>query len=141
MKFIQVTGLTILLVVLQVTYGQQSMISKEQLQEMFDSISESTDWDMSGDMLWGYFFADADKAILERVAPILEEMGYSVNSIFLSDTEFEDEPDLWWLHVEKIETHSVDSLDKTNLAFYEFAEKHGLDTYDGMDVGPVAHAD
>ena len=141
MNPLRLAGLTILLLVLEVSFGQESMISKGQLQDMFDSISESTDWDMSGDMLWGYFFTDSDKSALEQAAPILEEMGYSVKSIYLSDKESEDEPDLWWLHVEKVEAHSVDSLNATNLVFYEFAEKHGIDSYDGMDVGLVATAD
>ena len=141
MNLLRIAGLTTLLLLLEVSFGQGSMISKSQLQDMFDSISESTDWDMSGDMLWGYFFTDSDKSALEQVAPILDEMGYSVKSIYQSDKESEDEPDLWWLHVEKVETHSVGSLNATNLAFYEFAEKHGIDSYDGMDVGPAATPD
>ena len=117
------------------------MIPKHKLQDMFDSISESTDWDMSGDMLWGYFFTNSDRSALEQVAPILDEMGYSVKSIYLSDKDSEDESDLWWLHVEKVETHSVDSLYATNLVLHEFAEQHGIDSYDGMDVGPVESPD
>ena len=140
MNLLRFAGLTILLVVLESSYGQESMISKEQLQDMFDSMSEKTNWDMSGDMLWSYFFTDAEKSTLESAAPVLEEMGYSVRSIYLSDKESEDDPDLWWLHVEKVETHSVDSLDKINLIFYEFAETYGLDSYDGMDVGPATAA-
>ena len=110
------------------------------LQGMFDSISENTDWDMSGDMLWGYFFTDSDRSNLEQAAPLLAEMGYTVNSIYLADKETAGELDLWWLHVEKIETHSVDSLGKTNLILYDFAKEHRLDSYDGMDVGPIAGA-
>lgn len=141
MNLPRLAALTILLLQLEITLGDESMISKDQLQDMFDSISESTDWDMSGDMLWGYFFTDSDRSALEEVAPILVEMGYSVNAIFLSEKESADEPDLWWLHMEKVETHSVDSLNATNLELYEFAEKHGIDSYDGMDVGPVATLD
>ena len=139
MNLLRLSALTILLLQSGLSFGQASTISKDQLQAMFDSISEGTDWDMSSDMLWGYFFTDSEKSALEQAAPILDEMGYSVKSIYLSDKKSEDKPDLWWLHVEKIETHSVDSLNSTNLMFYEFAEKHGLDSYDGMDVGPVAN--
>lgn len=140
MSVLRLAGLALLLL-LQVCYGQGSMISKGQIQEMFESVSESTDWDISGDMLWGYFFTDSDKSALEKAAPILDQMGYSVKSIYLADKESEDEPDLWWLHVEKVETHSVDTLDATNQMFYEFAERHGIDSYDGMDVGPVTTPD
>ena len=34
-------------------------------------------------------------------------------------------------------SHSVDSLFARNEQLYEFASEHGLDSYDGMDVGPV----
>src|SRR5262245_44562354 len=43
-----------------------------------------------------------------------------------------------FLHVEKTETHSPESLNARNMEFYEFAYKHSLDSYDGMDVGPIA---
>jgi len=141
MKNLRIVGLAMLLLFPEMLYGQEKMISKEQLQEMFDSMTEQTDWDMLGEMVWGYFFTDSEKPVLEKVAPILEEMGYSVVSIYLSDKDSEDEADLWWLHSEKIEAHSVESLHRTNLEFYKFAEAHGLDSYDGMDVGPVSAND
>ena len=130
-----------ILMALEIASAQQYMISKEELQEMFDAIAENPDWDLSGEMLWGYFFTDSDKSALERVAPVLEDMGYFVNAIYLSDKESEDDPDLWWLHIEKAEIHTVDSLHKTNQVFYELARKYGLDSYDGMDVGRLAPSD
>ncbi len=130
-------GLLVALLLLHVACEEESTMTDWEVPEMFDSISENTDWDMSGDMLWGYFFTDSDKSALERAAPALEDMGYLVRSVYLSDKESADEPDLWWLHVEKVETHSVESLEETNLMLYEFAKKHDLDSYDGMDVGPV----
>jgi hypothetical protein len=41
------------------------------------------------------------------------------------------------LHVEKVETHTVDSLDARNGELDALASKHDLQSYDGMDVGPV----
>ena len=38
---------------------------------------------------------------------------------------------------EKIEIHNSQSLNKTNDEFYILAHQNGLDSYDGMDVGPV----
>jgi hypothetical protein len=137
-KSLNIVALTILLLVLQAGCGKETPMIDWELQEMFDTISENTDWDMSGDMLWGYFFTDTDRSDLERAAPFLEEMGYSFGSIYLADKETPNDPDFWWLHVEKIETHSVESLDRTNLILYEFAKRHDLDSYDGMDVGPIS---
>lgn len=112
-------------------------ITIAQLEDMFNNISAKTDLDMNGPMLWGYFFTHHEKNKLEQAKIQLEDQGYRYVDIFLADKDETTEPDLWFLHVEKIETHSPESLDKRNDEFYIFAEKFGLDSYDGMDVGPV----
>jgi hypothetical protein len=119
---------------------EQHMISREQLQEMFDSMSQTPGWDMSKDMLWGYFFTHSSKAPLERAAKLLAAEGYTVVDIYLADKESDNDPDLWWLHVEKVEKHTVASLDARNHLLYRFADEQHLDSYDGMDVGPVQRA-
>ena len=112
-----------------------SLITRDQLQEMFDSMSGR--WDVSKPLLWGYFFTNSSREPLERVAKALEARGYRFVDIHLGEKDVSSDPDLWWLHVEKIEVHSVDSLDRRNHEFYRLAESLGLDSYDGMDVGPV----
>ena len=114
-------------------------ITIEQLHEMFENIEKDTDWNISGDMLWGYFFTHNEPQLLENVADLLEKQGYKKVSIYLSDKEESDEPDQFWLHIEKIETHTPESLDARNDEFYIFANKHNIDSYDGMDIGPVEH--
>ena len=114
-------------------------ITLEQLQEMFENIKKDTDWNISGDMLWGYFFTHNELQLLENVAELLEKQGYKKVSIYLSDKEEADEQEQFWLHIEKIETHTPESLDARNDEFYIFANKHNIDSYDGMDVGPVEH--
>jgi hypothetical protein len=121
-----------------ITSGQgRKMITREQLVEMFEGIGKDTTWDMSQPMVWGYFFTDPERTKLEKVAPILEKQGYRFVEVFLSDKEDPSEPDLWWLHVERIEVHTPDTLNERNQALYEFAADHRLASYDGMDVGPV----
>ncbi|MEO8002749.1 MAG: ribonuclease E inhibitor RraB [Arenimonas sp.] len=115
----------------------KSMITKDQLQEMFADMAQKTKWDMSKDMLWGYFFTDESKSELQSVVPLLTAQGYRFVDIYLSDKDDPSDPDVWWLHVEKVETHSPGSLHKRNQELYRFAEEHALDSYDGMDVGPV----
>lgn len=114
------------------------MITKDQLQEMFDDMAQKSKWDISKDMLWGYFFTDESKKELESVVPLLTAKGYRFVDIYLSDKEDPSDPDVWWLHVEKVETHSPDTLNLRNQELYRFADEHALDSYDGMDVGPVA---
>jgi hypothetical protein len=116
---------------------ERFLITKDSLVEMFENIAETTDWDMSGPMLWGYFFTHGSKGTLERVAPILESQGYRLVDIHVGDKDSPEDPDLWWLHVERVETHTPDSLNDRNRLLYQFADEHGVDTYDGMDVGPA----
>lgn len=111
--------------------------SREALTSMYANISKKTTWDMSKDMLWGYFFTNRSRAPLDMAAKDLSRAGYRVVEVYLSDKEDSTAPDLWWLHVERIETHSIDSLLKRNAELVEFAKAHHLVSYDGMDVGPV----
>ena len=115
----------------------RNVITREQLVEMFESIADGGKWDMSRPMLWGYFFTDPDRASLERVVPLLEKQGYRFVEIFLSEKEDPSDSDLWWLHIEKVEVHTPDTLNARNQVLYAFADEHGLASYDGMDVGPV----
>ena len=113
-----------------------SRISRALLQAMFDNISAKTDWDMTGDMLWGYFFTDPDKSALERASEKLQKLGYRLVKIIQPEDEGTPLP-YFFLHVEKVETHTVDSLERRNAELEAFARANALDTYDGMDVGPV----
>jgi len=113
------------------------VITIEQLDEMFDGIKQNGQWDLSKPLLWGYFFTDSDPHKLEAVIPALQDKGYKIVGIFQAEKESEDEPDLFFLHVERVELHNSTSLDLRNDELYIFAHQKGLDSYDGMDVGPV----
>jgi hypothetical protein len=112
-------------------------ISLESLESMFNNIQKETEWDISKDLLWGYFFTHSEPKKLEEASLILESRGYKVVDIYLSDKDDKNEPDLFWLHVSKVEIHTPKTLDEQNNEFYIFAHDFGLDSYDGMDVGPI----
>src|SRR6266567_263717 len=111
------------------------MISRDQLQEMFDAMRGKAKWNIDDVCLWGYFFTDHDRERLLASAPALERMGYKVVGL-LGPTPEDDDQSLLLLHVEREERHTVDSLDARNRELYRFAEEFGLESYDGMDVGP-----
>jgi len=113
------------------------MIPKSELIEMFAAIAEQTDWDMTGEMRWGYFFTDDDQAKLEACCDRLCEMGYE--RVDLMDGDEVDDP--LTLHVEKIEIHTPESLDLRNQELAKFAREMGVTSYDGMDVGPINDED
>jgi hypothetical protein len=112
------------------------MIELADLEQMFANIAKKTPWDMSRPMLWGYFFTDPSREKLEAVVPELEAGGYRLVEIFVPDPD-EGAEEYFFLHVEKEEIHSPASLHARNSELYAFAERHELDSYDGMDVGPI----
>ncbi|MYN18443.1 ribonuclease E inhibitor RraB [Rugamonas sp. FT107W] len=112
------------------------MITKEDMVELFADMKQNAPWDSSKPLLWGYFFADPTKSKLEGASAQLKAKGYQVVGIYDSKPEAET-PALWWLHVEKVEKHTADTLHARNQEFYKFAEEHQLESYDGMDVGPA----
>lgn len=113
------------------------MITKEDMVGLFADMKQNAPWDIAKPLLWGYFFANADKARLEAAAAALQAKGYQFVGIYDSKPEAGN-PALWWLHIEKVEKHTVDTLHVRNQEFYKFAEEHQLESYDGMDVGPAA---
>jgi len=112
------------------------MITLEQLEEMFAGIAQGPGWDMDGLMLWGYFFTDESREKLAGLVPGLEQQGFRFVDLFEPELDEGEEP-YWFLHVEKEEAHSPQSLHARNAEFYALAEEHDLLSYDGMDVGPI----
>jgi Regulator of ribonuclease activity B len=110
----------------------KTMITLQQLNEMFAQIRANTTWDVGGEMLWGYFFTDPDPKKLELAAQHLIQKGFRFVSIHETD-----EKDTHFLHVERVERHSPQTLHNRNTEFYRLAEEFDLASYDGMDVGPV----
>jgi hypothetical protein len=114
------------------------MIERDLLEDIFNQLHASG-VDTDRELLWGYFFAHDDFTTLQQVIPILTAQGYRYVDIFEPETEDDAEPEVpvFFLHVEKAETHTIESLEARNAELDAFALEHGLDSYDGMDVGNV----
>nr|KNY38446.1 hypothetical protein AKG93_25165 [Vibrio harveyi] len=113
------------------------VITVDQLEEMFENIRQNTSWTLSKPMLWGYFFTHNEPTKLNEVSLKLEQQGYTVVGIYQADKARQTDEDIFILHVEKVEIHDVSSLDKRNDDLYLFANLENIDSYDGMDIGPV----
>ena len=112
------------------------MIPIDQLEEMFQDIRGAGRWNMEEPMLWGYFFTDASSEKLQSVVPLLEQAGYRCVNLFEPELDEGVEP-YFFLHVEREEVHTVQSLFERSTQLEDFAERHELATYDGMDVGRI----
>ena len=112
------------------------MIDLDQIKAMFANVTEGAGWDLSQPMEWGYFFTDRKRAKLEAALRDLQKDGFTFVDIFIPQLE-KDEEDYFFLHVVKVGVHTPETLFAQNALLYALAEKHGLDSYDGMDVGPI----
>ena len=108
------------------------MIELGMLEDMFSGMRAKTKWNVDGPMLWGYFFTDRSTEKLERAATYLTAQGYRLVGIHETDDR-----STRVLHVERGEAHTPQTLFERNEALYKLASEFGLDSYDGMDVGPV----
>lgn len=128
--------LTIVAILLGAAAPDDKRITQQQMERLFLNMRISTPWDTNAPLLWGYFFTDPDTSKLERAAEKLGRDGYRVVAI----RQAKNRP-TQFLHVERLEHHTPDSLHRRNLEFYALAESLGLESYDGMDVGPPPPAD
>lgn len=114
------------------SHNKKGMITLQDLEDMFANMRAKTKWDVDGEMLWGYFFTDTDPKKLERVVQPLTNAGCHFVSIYETDDK-----STHFLHVERVEKHTPQTLHARNAEFYKLADEYGLESYDGMDVGPV----
>jgi len=107
------------------------MIELQMLEDMFSNMRTKTKWDVDDPMLWGYFFTDPKEEKLQRAATELTAQDYDFVRIYSTDdgtTRF--------LHVERLEVHTPETLFARNKQLDTLAKEFGLESYDGMDVGP-----
>ncbi|MGE9312608.1 ribonuclease E inhibitor RraB [Niabella sp. CJ426] len=113
------------------TSGQktvQNEISLETIQSLFDRMqSQGINTDTL--LLYGYFFNAKNKADLQNAVSSLKELNLRYVNVYPADSS-----DLWWLHMERIETNSPQSLFDFNKKLYSIANRYHI-VYDGYDVG------
>lgn len=113
------------------------MITKDSIIDIFSEIKKTGKWDVSKPLLYGYFFIDKDIQKLNKAKSELEKLGYAYVDIFKADTDDLNSDTYFYLHVQKKEIHTIESLDKRNSELYLFATNHHLDSYDGFDIGEI----
>ena len=106
------------------------MISREQVEEMFENMRTRSSWDVNGVLLWGYFFTAKETTCLERASEYLAGDGYRCMPLYKAI-----DGATIVLHVERTESHTPETLHLRNCELESLAREFGLDSYDGMDVG------
>ena len=132
------TGLAVCLVLYLLQKGSSelsqssSQSDSKRFSKTFNYLRKEANWDFSKEMLWGYFFTDPDRSKLESFAQLLEKKGYKTVQVYPMDAG-----DHWWLHVERIETHTANSFSSRQQELSELSESAEIEAYDGWDVGEV----
>jgi len=89
-------------------------------------------WIVDDKLLWGYFFIDKSKNKLEKLAEGLAHEGYIIVRVALTNDK------RTYLSLgEKMEHHNPQTMNDRNSKFNKLAEKYEIESYDGMDVGPL----
>ena len=100
-------------------------------QGVFDAIEHNSKWKMNSNMLYGYYFKNPHRFPLEALSFILRLGGHRVVDIHQSEKSH-----LYWLHVEKIEIHNLDTISIKDVRLQRMGNLFLQSDYDGWDVGP-----
>jgi regulator of RNase E activity RraB len=110
----------------------------EGIREIFNTARTEDGWNPEEEMLYSYFFVDTDVDKLEKLGLELEKQGYDFLDIFeLADEKTDEATGEYLLHIDKIETHTPESLAQRNVEFQTLANQHEISSYDGWEFGEV----
>ena len=114
----------------------------EGINEIFNKARTEDNWNTGEDMLYSYYFVDTDVDKLEKLGLKLEADGYDFLDIFeLGDEETDESTGEYLLHIDKVETHTPESLAQRNVEFQTLANEHEIASYDGWEFGEVGDYD
>ena len=114
----------------------------EGIKEIFATAQTEDKWNTGEEMLYSYYFVDTDVEKLEKLGLKLEADGYDFIDIFeLGDEETDESTGEYLLHIDKVETHTPESLAQRNVEFQNLANEHEIASYDGWEFGEVGDYD
>jgi hypothetical protein len=114
-----------------IAWADGPKITRADLEPIFTRMRQGG-WNVDGPLLWSYFFASKQGAALGEVRRELETQGY----VFVTSSSHRNGVTL--LQMDRIETHTVASLDLRNREFYVLAARHPGVEYDGMEAGRLS---
>jgi len=131
MRLVILCCLVLATVAVTIAFSVQRRERREIDATVFDAMRKNP-WDLNGDLLWGFFFTNDSRGVLEITAKALEIVGYKIVAIYQ-----DEQKKFWWLHVERVERLTLDSMASRNVRLIWFAKLFGGSVYDGWDVGQV----
>ena len=112
------------------------------INEIFDAARTEDKWNTDEEMLYSFYFVDEDVDKLEKLGDELEKRGYDFIDIFeLADEKTDEATGEYLLHIDKVETHTPESLAQRNVEFQNLANEYEIASYDGWEFGEVGEYD
>ena len=106
------------------------------IKEIFDEAKAEDNWDMSEPMLFSFYFVDKSVEKLEKLGLKLESDGYDFVDVFeLGDEATDESTGEYLLHIDRVETHTPESLAQRNVEFQRLADEYEIAVYDGWEFG------
>jgi len=110
----------------------------EGIEEIFETARREDEWDTSGEMLYSFYFVDESVDKLEKLGLKLEAEGFDFIDVFeLGDEETNESTGEYLLHIDKVETHTPETLAERNVEFQKLADEYEISSYDGWEFGEV----
>ena len=103
------------------------MYTKDYIEDYFFQIILNSELCPKVNLSWGYYFSHNDLESLETAKEILISKGYDFAEIIQEEKEF-------FLHIEKIEIHTIDSLYKRCTELKTLTLELQIKSFDGFDV-------
>lgn len=114
----------------------------KEITEIFNEARNEDDWNLDEPMLYSYYFVDTDVDKLEKLGEQLHGEGYDFIDIFeLGDEETDESTGEYLLHIDRVETHTPESLAQRNAEFARLAEENEIASYDGWEFGEAGDED
>lgn len=109
------------------------MYSRNDIENFFFQIIINSELSTKSNLSWGYYFRSNQSTSLEEAKKILISNGYDFAEIILEGKEY-------YLQIEKIETHTIDSLYDRCLELDTLAQRLQINSFDGFDVEAIRSA-
>ncbi len=114
----------------------------EGIEEIFAEARREDDWNTDEPMLYSFYFVDKDADKLDSLGGALEEKDFDFVGVYeLGDEATDESTGEYLLHIDKIESHTPESLAQRNVEFSKLAEEHGIAGYDGWEFGEEGDED
>lgn len=112
------------------------------IREIFETAEREDGWNLGGEMLYSFYFVDESVEKLNDLGEKLQADGYDFIDVFeLGDEETDEPTGEFLLHIDKVETHTPESLAARNVEFQNLADEYEIETYDGWEFGEVGDYD